>query len=260
MLKDKNSHERDSRIVFEEENHQYYVDGKDDYISVTTLIKSFFAKFDSDLIISKMQNSKNWPQSVYFGMTKEEIQQQWEDKKNKASTLGTLLHNTIEDFYNQKPDLQISPLIQDGFDQFTEFHKELTSTTSLVAYRTEWCVFYEKYHIAGSIDMSFVDPETGDIHLYDWKRTPGLKKENRFQKGLFPISHLQDCNFSHYSLQLNIYKFILESMYGKKVKGMTLVCLHPDNETFIKEPVGDLQNEVLSLLKYGIQHKLYEKK
>ena len=43
------------------------------------------------------------------------------------------------------------------------------------------------------------------------------------------ISHIPYTNFFHYSLQLNVYKRILEKNYNKKVKEMFLVCLHPEN-------------------------------
>lgn len=30
---------------------------------------------------------------------------------------------------------------------------------------------------------------------------------NPFQQGLYPISHISDCNYNHYALQLNMYKY-----------------------------------------------------
>ena len=65
------------------------------------------------------------------------------------------------------------------------------------------------------------------------------------------ISHLPDSNFWHYSLQLNIYKAILEEKYGKKVKEVYLVCLHPDNKNrnYLRIKGADLTEEVQSLFK-----------
>lgn len=256
MLKDKNPHERDSRIKFEEENHKYFVDGNSDYISVTTVIKEFFPKFDSDVIISKMQKSNNWKNSVYFGMSADEIKNQWKNKADNASKLGTLLHNTIEDYYNGKNPIP-DDLINDGFKQFIEFDNFIKSTTNLIPFRSEWCVFDEDYHIAGSIDMIYIDPHTNELHIYDWKRTPLLKKTNKFQNGFEPIGHLDDCKFIHYSLQLNIYKYILEKKYDKKVKNLTLVGLHPENKTFFTEKVSDLQKDAENILKYSFEKKLH---
>ena len=70
-LKDINKHERDSRIVFDEEPHIYYIDGScKDYISATTIIHSFFGKFNADEIIAKCKKN---PKSKYFKMTVDEI-------------------------------------------------------------------------------------------------------------------------------------------------------------------------------------------
>ena len=44
------------------------------------------------------------------------------------------------------------------------------------------------------------------------------------------ISEMHDTNFWHYTLQLNIYRYILETKYNKSVSGLYLVQLHPDVE------------------------------
>ena len=37
----------------------------------------------------------------------------------------------------------------------------------------------------------------------------------------------------HYCLQLNFYRHILMTKYNKKVVGMMLVILHPNQETYL---------------------------
>ena len=43
------------------------------------------------------------------------------------------------------------------------------------------------------------------------------KTDNKFQVGLGPLSHLPDCNYWHYSLQLNVYRWVLENLYGPRI-------------------------------------------
>ena len=102
--------------------------------------------------------------------------------------------------------------------------------------------------------------------MYDWKRCKEIKKINNFENAKTEcISHLPNSNFWHYSLQLNTYKAIIEKNYGKKVKGMFLVCLHPNNknESWLQFEVPDLQEDINTLfclrLKklYGKQYKQY---
>ena len=80
--------------------------------------------------------------------------------------------------------------------------------------------------------MVFENRQDGTLWIYDWKRCKQIEYEP-FSKHCYAktpcLAHLPDTNFWHYSLQLNLYKFILESKYGKRVSKMSLVCLHPDN-------------------------------
>ncbi len=102
-LKKLNSHTRDQNIVFDEKPHIYYVNGSSENImSVTTFIHDFFPKFDADLIITKMMNSQRWEQSKYYGMTREEILESWEDNRNLAANAGTMMHRDIELFFNDE--------------------------------------------------------------------------------------------------------------------------------------------------------------
>ena len=47
MLENKNRHENDNRISFDEKEHNYFVDGERLRFSVTAIIDKFFDEFDS---------------------------------------------------------------------------------------------------------------------------------------------------------------------------------------------------------------------
>ena len=86
-------------------------------------------------------------------------------------------------------------------------------------------------------------------------RSKGIIKTNAFQNAKTEcISHLPDSNFWHYCLQLNTYKAILEAKYDKKVVGLYLVCLHPENKNnnFQRIKVVDLQEEVNDLFNFRL--------
>lgn len=244
MLSEQNSHERDERIRFFEEGHVYEVDGKRGYTSVTTFIHKYFQEFDAPKVIRKMRNSPKWEKSPYYGKTDEEIMEQWETKKKDSAESGTLMHLQIENFYN---GLEVeTEKIPTEWGYFNKFHQEF----GRIPYRTEWYVFDEDSGLAGSIDMIFRAEDGNDVDLIivDWKRTLELKVSNHFQKGLPPIDHLDDCNFVHYSLQLNTYKYILEKNYGKKIRDMFLVVIHPNNHDYILKQVLPLMDEVKQMI------------
>lgn len=349
MLSKINSHPRDSNITFEEEGHVYTIEGMSGHpISVTTVIHKFFPEFDADKIIDNMMRGKKWESSKYYGMSREEIKQQWKQNGETASKLGTAMHKAIEDYINNEvtPEIdniatseEIDKAIEDYFnDEATskinniptlaetneviskmyniptleENNKAIEATTNIGkiptleeidkasnfygeifelniptieeqtipmvfpkvpdvstqtrefelflkfweglkigspgfrAYRTEWLVYDMTKRLSGSIDLTLVN-EKGDIIICDWKRSKEIKKSNLYQKGFKIFAHLDDCNYNHYCLQLNIYRHILETHYEKNVVGMFLVVLHPNNDDYILIQVPRLQEEILAL-------------
>ncbi len=242
-----NSHERDSDITFEEGPHIYTVLGdRGGYTSVTTWNHRHFEQFNADNIIDRMMKSRNWsnPSYKYYNMTREEIKKQWDDNRDKAAQAGTNMHNDIERYYNQCD-------VKNDSAEYTFFQNFVNDYSHLVPYRTEWMVYYEELKLSGSIDMVFENPD-GTILIYDWKRCQEIKHEVEFGKfAKTPcISHLPDTNFWHYALQLNMYKTILEHKYDKKVTGLYLVCMHPENlyKNYQRIEVPFLEKEMNELL------------
>jgi len=88
--------------------------------------------------------------------------------------------------------------------------------------------------------------------IYDWKRCKEIVKENAYGSTATTecIRHLPDTNFWHYALQLNTYKTIIEEKYGKKVVGLCLVCLHPNNADYQLIEVPFMEKELVDLFEY----------
>ena len=250
-LKNKNSHINDKDTYLDEESHIYNIQGYCDYTSMTTFIHSLFNHFDADKIITNMMNSKNWVNSKYYGMTRDEIKNLWEANKINASEDGTNMHLNIEKFYNG------ASIVNNTLEwqYFMNFYNDYNTT--LEPYRTEWIVYDKNIKIAGSIDMIFKPvPEIfidnkEVLDIYDWKRCKDIKKFNNFDKWALNtiISHIPDTNYWHYAFQLNGYKWILENNYNKIIRNMYLVCLHPENsnKSYKLIQIPDLQNEIESL-------------
>ena len=228
LLKDTNVHPRDGHIKFQEQGHIYYVKGKTGYTSVTTLVHKAFEKFDANKVIDAMMASPKWPESKYFGKTKEEIKKMWKEKGQNAAKMGTAMHEMFEFYYNNihldKIESYKDTTEYQYFNNFTQDHKDL------VPYRTEWNVYHEDHKISGSIDFVAIN-EDGTLSILDWKRCEEIKKTNNFGKRCMVdgLQHIHDTNYWHYTLQLNIYKYVLESKYDKTVRDLHLVVIHPEN-------------------------------
>lgn len=254
LLKDVFPHERDQHIVFEERGHKYYVKRERGYKSVTTLVHDSFEKFNADKIIDKMMASPNWPESKYFGQTKQEIKASWKANGAEAAKMGTAMHAMFEYYYNQiRPEVIDSYVGTKEHEYFINFIRD---HPNLIPFRTEWNVYHEDYKLAGSIDMLYQN-EDGTISIYDWKRCKNIEKYNNFGKRCLVegLQHIHDANYWHYALQLNIYKYILESKYGLQVRDLHLVVIHPENETenYEKIKLPFIQKEVHILLDHFIK-------
>jgi hypothetical protein len=256
-LSELNPHERDSAISFKDEGHIYTINhpgyksitGDSGFTSVTTFIHGFVEEFNADRIIDNMMRSKKWPQSKYYGMTREEIKNMWDGNRDEAASAGTKMHYDIECTYNNMTVENDSI----EFKYFLQFKKDFDY---LIPFRTEMLVYDEELRLAGSIDMIFVNNTVNDdgskcLDIYDWKRSKEILKVSRFNKWMNDecISHLPDTNFWHYSLQLNVYKAILVKKYGYCVENLFLVILHPNNKRYMCLQVPDLQVEVGNLFK-----------
>lgn len=234
-LAHRNSHPRDLRISLREQDHKYTINGvAESPISVTTLVYKYFPKFDPDAVIPRMTTNK------YQGMTKEQIKQLWEQQGKEAAEKGTALHKFIEDYINGEP---VTPTTKEA-EYFITFWEDFkTKCPGYKPYRTEWMIYDEDKKVAGCIDYVAQSP-TGELVLFDWKRTKELRLSNKYQKGFGCLQHLDNCNYVHYSLQLNMYRHILETKYGHKVARMLLVVLHPNNSTYLVADALDLRDEI----------------
>jgi len=247
-----NAHERDPFIEFDPVPHVYTVRGEGGYTSVTTFVHSHFEHFDAEAQALKIVSGKNMsnPKYKYYGMTASQITQMWSKSGEEASAAGTKLHYDIECYWNGWPVENSS--IEYGY--FLKFVADFQAKNPGVQpYRTEWMVYFEELKFSGSIDMVFENPD-GTLRIYDWKRCGEIPAEAFGGKCAKTecIRHLPDCKFWQYSLQLNTYKMILESKYGKTVTELCLVCLHPENayKTYDLLPVPFLDKEMRDLVEY----------
>lgn len=243
-----NQHQRDKLITFDEPTHIYTVKGSSEgIISCTKFLHEFFPHFDAKATIRKMMASPKWPQSKWYGMTAQEIEAAWAANGKEASTAGTAMHLGIEQFLNGAENLVPEEVKNTAeWRYFMNFWAE--HGADLEPYRTEWEVWSEEHKLAGSIDMVFRRKSDGKFLIYDWKRSKEIKTANDYATGFGPVDHLPDTNYWHYTLQLNVYRWVLENLYGLDIADMFLLVLHPDNKNYRRIRLNRMQDEVEAML------------
>lgn len=244
----KNKHPRDTSIVFDEPTHVYTVNGTyEGWISCTKFIHNCFPHFDADAIIKKMMSSPKWSSNKYFGKTAQEIKDGWNANGEQASSKGTAMHLAIEQFLHGHPEIIDPPVLETTeWRYFQKFWKDVKD--DLVPYRSEWEVWSEEYKLAGSIDMVFYRKSDDSYVIYDWKRSKEIKMENSWESGYDPVSHLPNTNYWHYTLQLNTYRWFLETYYGLKISDMYIVIFYPDNANYQRFRLNRLDTEIQDML------------
>lgn len=280
-LDQKNPHVNDARIAYVDSTHMYYIDGSCQWvISGTSVLKAFFSEFDpkkqsestfASNTFSKKKGSRSYK---YYGC---ESPQDIRACYVKARDLGTALHENIEHYFNngeREELLTIHEENRSAFQQFLSFRHNSIFWKDLRPYRTEMQIFDPNLRICGQIDLLCQDLSACNTYvIMDWKRTSSISHRSfeRFKtyrkrnsderlspesyqkliaacKGTGCCSDLEDCNFIKYSLQLNLYKYILETYYGMKICMMLLVQLHPDQKTPIIHKCEDLDRVVADII------------
>ena len=236
----------DKYIQFQSFNHVYSVyNNNTDYTSVTSFIHKFFPPFIEDEVIGKMTNSICNPSSEYYLKTPDEIKAMWMFKRNQ----GTFMHLCIEHILmgvlqSEHTMLQYMPV---EYAYFNQFHQKIKSE-GFQPYRLEWRIFDEKYKICGSVDALFI--KDNEISMFDWKRSKEIRKYSN-EMGFAPLDHVPNCNYYTYSLQLNLYKYIIESNYGLRIKDMFMVIIHPNQPNYQMVPIEVMQPTIKTMLKHN---------
>jgi hypothetical protein len=241
---------KDPSFIFEEQSHSYTFNGIK-YDSVTTFLRRFKVPFERDYWIKR--------KSRELGVDPSVLEAEWEMKATTAADLGTRVHKWIEDFWS-------------GLDPATpEDHEENARVSSflslyesrfknLVPLKSELKIFSKKWKLAGTVDQPFLmwdEKEKKVLFLIgDWKTNKEFKDDNhpkgRFKKLLHPFSDLYENSHNEYSIQLSLYRLILEEELGLETHGGFLVHLGPGAPKIY--PVKDLRER----LKIYLQHNREE--
>lgn len=172
-----------SYITFEPIEHKYTNPDGEEFISVTTLLGREFS-FDAPAIAEKVRKIKS---SDYHTMTVERILKQWDDSGDH----GTVVHEMIEDYI--KDDIYTS---DESLVPLLEQFKKLNFRGELLS---EVLLWDEDYKIAGTADIL----EDMGKYIYLWD----IKTSNK----------ISDDKLMKFSMQLEIYKRLIEKRFNKKV-------------------------------------------
>ena len=274
---------------FDEPTHVYTRHGIK-YKSVTGLIKDYSTPYDSEYwsiykalqgnnidvkssrnkerIITFLKRNKDVhiskiPDSLFKTVTPKNILFNWSIKSQRSTYLGSSIHNFIENWYKKKtytPDATnkentlVFADIKDDYEklqnQFIKFYNETKNL--LIPIYSEFVVGdMTGSYISGMIDQLFWNVKYNCIQIWDWKTNGEIKTENRWQNLLSIFRDLPDCDYSKYSVQLNMYRAIIEANTKLKLGDSYFVNYNINNQEYKLYKTLDLQKECLSTLEFN---------
>jgi hypothetical protein len=238
-------------IDLDEPTHTYSLlsDPDQKFISCTTLLKGYFEDFDGHAIATNL--IENHPR--YKGRTVEDLLDEW----SQVGKDGTAIHKELEDYIltNGAKDVRT---VKAGHGK--NWIKHILKDPKFVIY-PEVILFIKELGIAGTIDLLIINTETNVVYIADWKTNKKISMRGYGgKKGIHPISeHLDDSKFSHYSLQLSLYRWILERNYKMKVDRLAIVHLTPKNcHLIMARYLGDEITAIMEDRKQQLENKSNE--
>ncbi len=240
-----------SGYKFFSDDHHYELDGVRVGTSVTTLIHDYTNPFDKDKVA--------FNQAIKYGVDKEEILENWRIENLFSTIKGTLVHEYAQGLWNgevvlpnyeeiEEIDIErLKKAFEKSSKQALKFYEENKHNLELFA--DEFIVGSREYDVAGSIDNLLYDKEKQGLILIDYKTNKEIKR-NSFgsKKMLSPLDNIEDCNYNHYCLQLNIYKYLIEKYTDTKIKSTFIVYFDENKDDYEKIRIKNYKEEAIKLL------------
>lgn len=235
-------------IYLNEETHTYTDIKGNEYLSVSKFISLFQKKFDRENI-SKAYAAKN-------GISQNSVLADWDKKRDDAIDHGNRIHNAIEQYFKtttinpENEDLKptILSIAKDYSKYYRIFPEEIISNSD--------------FFIAGKTDNRFqlTSSPKSIISFSDFKTNlrNGIQTENKYNQYLLgPLSHLQDCNFNKYAIQLSLYAYLYQLKTNCRIGDLHILYIPPSNFLqYSKIYIPYLKLECIAMIEWYKQNVL----
>lgn len=281
-------------IKYVDKFHQYYNnDTGESLLSVTTLLKKLKPEFDSPfwstytslkrsgyedlkpnppfkIYVNGTQFDLNQIQQWDLPITHIDIKKEWDILSKIGNSLGTFLHNTIELKMLRKEIDQDIPAFVSGLSSLEairylksrdtlksmadEFYDEFIQ--NYIPIYTEFVVGDPELGISGTFDLLVQNIETGEIELWDYKTDKQIRYKSEYRNKI-KYFNVDDCEYEKYSLQLNIYKYLIEKNTDIKISKCKIVHFNHRVGTFSTIETKDVYDSVKEFFENDYDKSIY---
>lgn len=249
-------------IKFFAKNHTYTIGDKPAKTSVSGAIKKYEKPFDSQKVAGFVAKKT--------GQTINEVLKEWDYKRDYSCHKGSEFHLFVENFLERKK----ITLDRDAFSNFLDHNNPLENHqnamnsyyTDMASMINNFMNFYEWWKqdrillksefvigdkesgLCGTIDNLSYNKVTKKLELFDYKTNKEIKLDNpRGDTLLEPFTHLQSCELVKYSLQLWLYRLIIEKNTSFEVDNCYIVWV-AGKDDYQLIPILNLKNEAETIL------------
>jgi len=240
-----------SNVIFHEDGHKYYIDGKE-AISSTTLIGKYEKPFDEMYWSERKAPEK--------GMSPEEVRDMWKLGGEQAGFKGTKVHSYLENLiankvlsFEEQAGVMMEDCgdVRDAYDKIVPMIHKFYDTIKgkLIPIRSEIVIGDLELLIAGMIDQLFFNVKSGKLELWDWKTNKKINTSSPY-KLLKPLNKLSDSKLDVYSLQLSLYKYIIHKNTDLELGDSYICWFNEKNPKYKIFKCHDYTNEVGTMIKH----------
>jgi len=287
LMNDMKVDKQNGNVCFNDEFHTYWdKNNNNKYISVTTLINKYGQDFDSNFwsaykALEKLLPAESWKiekksllnskkfkpeildtyniSELEFNKAQQGILDEWQKTNQEACARGTKIHAELENsFYAAGKNCNLQKF---GIGGKFECKKDYSELDLEYGVYPEYLIYRESndgvLRIAGQVDL--IVKQGNEITICDWKTNAKIDMKGGFDsstrsttKMKYPLNNLEECNFSHYTLQLSTYAWMLQKLHPEFIiKDLILVHFdHNDKMTLYH----------CDYLKHDVEKMLYDYK
>lgn len=197
-------------IVLDPTTHTYTnIDTGEFYLSVSSLIGQFKKEFDKDGVSKRVAKNAGVDQQVVLDL--------WDQIKDTACVNGTDHHTVMEEY--SKNGI-VAPGFECLINSYNKIIAPITNDSSIIY--SEKLVYSLEHKVAGTSDLII---DNGSVfYVLDFKTNKKFNFISKYRDYFkSPISYLQQCEFTTYSLQLSIYAYMYEQLTKKRCGGIKIL-------------------------------------
>lgn len=253
-----------NHVQFTEHDHKYLnLITKQPYLSVTTFLGKYHEKFDSNGIALKLVTTNRKYMERFEGVRVDDAVETLKKEWKQRADIGTFVHNKLENYLKGNPvyEPDKGTRYNNRLSQlFIAWEKlQLKQTYQDWRFCCEMMLYSDRYKLAGQADLILINDALKQFVVLDYKTNRrGIEFSSyKGERKMFPpVAHLDDCNFNHYALQLNVYAQFLIDELGYQCHSMQLLWIDTNNpETIEIKPINvpSLPTETKAILLHHSQ-------